>query len=276
MFGKGIDEEGAVQVSSKEPARRIAPLGGSVGDPSPRTSNRGTSELESPLTRFRINTRASSNRGQFGHPMRMAVLSEQREPKDLLSSYSPPARIVVLLTLNDGEGFTLNEREGSEQREPKDLFRNCDPLFFASHRPIGTLSSGHDGICPERSALFACRMVSRNRGSRAETCPKSGFSTPEAARRMPLFPAFLIDTACQLEINLTPAKSARIPFLIVAEMRLCTCASRARNFASAATTVARRRSRVQSSIATGLKRVARLRGRFPNFSLRFRGKLASD
>ena len=118
-----------------------------------------------------------------------------------------PTRIVVL----------------SEQREPKDLSRKFDPLFFASRRLIGMPSSGHDGTCPERS-----------RGSRAESRPKSRVSTPEAARRLPLFSAFLIDTACQLEMNLTPAISTRIPFLIVAEMRVCNHAFRAPNFGFAA------------------------------------------
>ena len=52
------------------------------------TSNRGTRELETLLTLFRINTPASPNRGQFDDPTRIVVLSEQREPKDPLRSHN--------------------------------------------------------------------------------------------------------------------------------------------------------------------------------------------
>ena len=140
-----------------------------------RNSNRGTRELEPLLTRSRINTHASSNRGQFGHPRRMAVLSEQREPKDLLSSYSPPASTVVL--------FTLNEREGSEQRESKDPLSSYNPP--ASTVVLFTLN--------EREG-----SEQREPKDRSRNCGARGGKTS-------LNSAFLIDTACQLEMDLTPA-----------------------------------------------------------------------
>jgi hypothetical protein len=63
-----------------------------------------------------------------------------------------------------------------------------------SRRLIGMPSSGNDGTCAERS-----------RGSRAERRPKSRVSTPEVARRLTLFPAFLIANP-RLETYVTSRK----------------------------------------------------------------------
>ena len=57
----------------------------------------------------------------------------------------------------------------------------------------------------------------------------------------------LIDTACQLEMNLTPAKSTQIPFLIVAEMRFSPMKNRPQN-----------RTRARAQISRALKNVAQM------------------
>ena len=96
------------------------------------------------------------------------------------------------------------------------LLRFCPSRRFSSH------SSAHDGTRPERFLL-----VGRSFSSGKMEAARSAYlcADPIAActrsGNQSLFPEFLIDTACRLEINLTPAESTQMPFLIVAELRFC-------------------------------------------------------
>ena len=164
-------------------SRLVQPLASRLQRPEP---NRGTPELESLLTRCRINARTTSNRGQFGHPMRMAV------------------------------PLALNEREGSEQREPKALFRTSRTRFRAVHREYACGSMVETTFISNRLrrrlefAVTPCKQtaerISNRRKSAISSCPQIG-------AHLPLGAAFLIANP-RLEAHLNPsAPTNRSPLI---------------------------------------------------------------
>ena len=136
------------------------------------------------------------------------------------------------------------------------LWRFCPYVPFAPRRkpparpPYARSRGEHQTrLRRRRRATSRLSLVTRHLPALMQRSKEGPLTTSSNLQLLASSLKNLIDTASRLEINLTAAESTQTPFLIVAEMRLCKCDFRARNFRFRRLTGPRRRRHSRCAVS---------------------------